>query len=83
MSAGEAPLIVDVIVNADDIKTVFGATKFGADPAGDHVPRFELTLALGFRMRLIVWAVGEGHYIHDRIDLEKADRRVYLPHRAD
>src|SRR3712207_8161479 len=40
-----SPLMIVVIIHADDVEITWRAAKLGLDPAAQHVPRFELQLA--------------------------------------
>src|ERR1041384_2414307 len=40
--AAENPLIVNVVIAADDVEIFFSAPKFGSNPAANHVPSLEL-----------------------------------------
>src|SRR6188508_526658 len=47
LPAGHFPLIVVVEVHAEDIQIALAAAQLWSHAAGDHVPRFPLTVVLG------------------------------------
>src|SRR5690606_34338891 len=81
--ATQVPLVVRVVVDADDIEVLRLAAQPRPGLAAEHVPGFELRLAGVFRLALRAGAVVAGADVDGRIDLDEARPRLDFADRLD
>ena len=79
--AGMNPLIVNVIVRADDVEVLGISAQMCFAPTGNHVPRFKLRAALALGGGFLLRFFGVGRHMNYRGAMHKARVRRDLPDR--
>ena len=81
--AAREPLIVRIVIDADEVEVIGPAAEPGPAPARKHVPGFELGLAMGLGGEQALRPTGAGHDVDHRIDMDDPGARVDRPDRLD
>jgi len=69
-------VIIGIVVQAEDIQTVFTAAQFAVDAARQHIPGFELRLVLRVGVGFAVEVVRIAGDLHQRIGQHEARLRI-------
>src|SRR5205085_11933311 len=70
------PLVIRIVVSAENVQILRTSAEFGTEPAGDHVPRLKLRLPVAFRSGRLVGIIRIDSNVNDRLGMEKARARV-------
>ena len=68
------PLVLAVVVDAEDVEVLHVTAEFGALPAGDHVPGGELRLPVALGGDAVLRARRVGLDINDRVGVDNSSR---------
>ena len=74
------PLIIGIVIHPDNVEILGTPAEFRAKPAGDHVPRLELSLPIGFGGWRVLWVVGIDGNVNDRLAVADASAGINFAH---
>jgi hypothetical protein len=77
------PLVVGVVVHADDVEMRLRAAELGLPPPGEEVPRLELRRGRVRRVRPLMRARGVRGHVDERLGMEEPDPWERRPKRID
>src|ERR687886_472127 len=79
----EEPLVIRIIVDAQDVQILRLAAEPWPQPACQHVPRLKLGAAIRLGRLPVARMIGAGDDVNDRIHLHDPRLRVHAPDRLD
>src|SRR5215216_88515 len=77
------PLVVGVVIGAEDVEVLRATPEFGAKSAADHVPRLKLRLPVSFSSGRVFGVVRIGSNVDDRLAVADAGGGIHLAYGLD